>query len=271
PQPDLAFLGELAGIAQKVEEDLSQPHGVNGQCAEVLLGVNDEAVLFLVGKLSSGADDIVYQRGSLGGFWVEVQLSGLDLRQIEHLVDEAKEVSPSAVHALQWLLRLFSAEACRVFDHHFGQSDDGVEGRAQLMAHAGDELRLVFARQLELAAFVFDLAEQACVLDSEHRLGCERLQEMNGILGKVARLLAPDHECSDDFVCAYQRHNKARTIAGPHRDLSDRAWRLVADIGNLLRLSDLRRLADRVGSAEVLVLHSCNQVFAKTIRSPQPK
>jgi len=69
----------------------------------------------------------------------------------------------------------------------------------------------------------------------------------------------------------YQRHNEARTIAGPHRDLSDRARRLVAYIGSLLRLSDLRRLADRVGSAEVLVLHSCNQVFAKTIRGPQPK
>src|SRR5262249_46550389 len=107
--------------------------------------------------------------------------------------------------------------------------------------------------------------------DSEHRLGCERLQEMNGTLGKFARLLAPDHERPDNALCADQRHDEARPKSGPHRDLSDRAWRLVADIGNLLRLSDLRRLADRVGSAEVLVLHSCNQVFAKTIRSPQPK
>jgi hypothetical protein len=30
----------------------------------------------------------------------------------------AKKVSPSAVHALQRLLRLFRAEARRVFDHH---------------------------------------------------------------------------------------------------------------------------------------------------------
>src|SRR5262249_18713531 len=205
------------------------------------------------------------------GLWVELELSGLDLRQVEYLVDEAKKVSPSAIHALKRFLRLFCSKARRVFDHHFGQSDDGVERRAKFVAHAGDELRLVLACHLQLAAFVLDLAEQARVLDRQHRLGCESLQELNDILGKVARLLAPDDECSDDFVCAYQRHNKARTIAGPHRDLSDRAWRLVADIGNLLRLSDLRRLADRVGSAEVLVLHSCNQVFAKTIRSPQPK
>src|SRR6516162_9411295 len=62
PQPDLAFLGELARIAQQVEQYLPQPHWVDGQCAEVLLGLNDEAVLVLLGQLSGGADDLVDQR-----------------------------------------------------------------------------------------------------------------------------------------------------------------------------------------------------------------
>src|SRR5262249_49693892 len=100
---------------------------------------------------------------------------GKTLRQVEHLVDEAKKVSTSAVHALKWFLGLFCAEARRVFDHHFGQADDGIERRAQLVAHAGDELRLVLARHLQLPAFLFDLAEQTRVLDREHRLGRERL------------------------------------------------------------------------------------------------
>src|SRR6516165_6706687 len=133
---DLAFLGELAGIAQQVEQYLPQPHGVDGQYAEVPLGVNDEAVLVLLGKLSRGADDLIDQRCELHGLWIEFELSGLDLRQIEHLVDEAKKVSAGAVHALQRLLRLFSTEARRVFDHHFGQPDDGIERRAQLVTHA---------------------------------------------------------------------------------------------------------------------------------------
>src|SRR5262249_51873394 len=47
-QPDLALFGELAGIAQQVEQYLPQPHGVHGQCAEVLLGVNHEVVLVLL-------------------------------------------------------------------------------------------------------------------------------------------------------------------------------------------------------------------------------
>src|SRR5262245_21320380 len=59
---DLARFGELAGIAKKVEQDLPQPHGVDGQCAEVLLGVDNEAILVLLGKMSGGADDVIDQR-----------------------------------------------------------------------------------------------------------------------------------------------------------------------------------------------------------------
>jgi hypothetical protein len=101
---------------------------------------------------------------------VELKLSGLDLRQVEHLVDEAKEVSPSAVHALQWLLRLFCSEARRVFDHHLGQPDDGVEGGAQLMAHAGDKLRFVLAHFRQLPILVLDFVEQAHIFYRNRRL-----------------------------------------------------------------------------------------------------
>jgi hypothetical protein len=80
PQPHLAFFGEFAGIAQQVEQNLSQPHGVYCQCAEVLLGVNDEAVLVLLGQLSGGADDLVDQWCKLHCLGIELELTGLDLR-----------------------------------------------------------------------------------------------------------------------------------------------------------------------------------------------
>ena len=56
PQLDLALLGELAGIAQQVEQDLPQPHGVDGERAEVLRRFDRQAVLVLLGELSRGAD-----------------------------------------------------------------------------------------------------------------------------------------------------------------------------------------------------------------------
>ena len=143
PQLDLAVLGELAGIAQQVEQDLPQPHGVDGERAEILRGLDDEAVLVLLGKLARSTDNLFDQRRELHGLRIELKFAGFDLRQVEHLIDEAKQVSSSAVHALQRLQRLFRAEAGRVRDHHLGEPDDGVERRAQLVAHAGDELRLV--------------------------------------------------------------------------------------------------------------------------------
>src|SRR5262249_36788691 len=84
-------------------------------------------------------------------------------------------MSSSAVHALQRLLRLFCAEAGRVFDHHLSQADDGIERRAQLVAHAGDEQRLALARLRKLPTLVLDVVEQPYVLDRDHGLIGERV------------------------------------------------------------------------------------------------
>src|SRR5262249_15392641 len=69
---DLARLGELARIAEEIEQYLPQPHGVHGQCPEVLLGVNDEAVLVLLGKLSRGGGDLLDQRRLLHSLRVKL-------------------------------------------------------------------------------------------------------------------------------------------------------------------------------------------------------
>src|SRR5215471_19103178 len=56
------------------------------------------------------------------------------------------------VDPAQGLRRLFRAEARRVADHHLGQPNDGIERRAQLVAHAGDKGRLGEAHRLGLVA-----------------------------------------------------------------------------------------------------------------------
>src|SRR5262249_35919645 len=68
-------------------------------------------------------------------------------------------MGPGAIHAAERFQRLFRAEPRRVGDHHLRQADDGVERRAQLVAHAGEELRLVLACQLELTALVLDFVK----------------------------------------------------------------------------------------------------------------
>ena len=56
-------LGKLASVAQQIEQDLPQPHGIDGQRAKVLLAFDDQTVLVLLGKLPRGADHLVDQRG----------------------------------------------------------------------------------------------------------------------------------------------------------------------------------------------------------------
>src|SRR5215813_6393551 len=129
-QRDFALFGELARIAQQVEQYLPQPHGVHSQCAEVLLGIDDEAVLVLLGKLTGGADDLIDKSYQINMLGIEFELAGLDLREVEYLVDEAQEVSTGGIHAAQRFQRLFRAEARRVADHHLGEPDDGVQRRA---------------------------------------------------------------------------------------------------------------------------------------------
>ena len=93
--------------------------------------------------------------------------------------------------------RLVRRLAVDVVENELGVAEDGVERRAQLVAHIGEELRLVLARDLELPALLVDLAEQARVLDRQHRLGGEGLQQVDRVLGELARRLATHHESAN--------------------------------------------------------------------------
>ena len=119
------------------------------------------------------------------------------------------------------------------------------------------------SRFRELAALLLDLAEEPRVLDRQHRLSCESLQEIEGIVGEFTRLLAPDHQRADHMITVDQRHDQARAIPGPNRKLPHWAWRFVHDVGDLMRSSVPRRQADRIGRANVLVLDRRNHLFAQ--------
>src|SRR5215471_2004613 len=229
-QLDLTLFGELAGIAQQVEQYLPQPHGVHGEDTQVLLRVDNETVLVLLGKLSGGADDLVDQRCERYGLRVELELSDLDLRQVEHLVDEAKEMSPSAVHALQRLLRFFRAEPRGVRDHHFGQPDDGIERRAQLVAHAGDELRLVLACSFELPALVLDFVEQPNVLDRDRRLVREGRGEIDVSVAESSYHSAHQHNHADRDSFAQQGNAEHGTGAHLSCGSAQRVFRVILNV-----------------------------------------
>ena len=91
--------------------------------------------------------------------------------------------------------------------------EDGVERRAQLMAHAGEELRLVLARLRELAALVLDFVEQANILDRNGGLVGEGLDQRDLLVGERLNM------------CLDQPYDALRDAVTQHRDCQHRPER----------------------------------------------
>ena len=90
----------------------------------------------------------------------------------------------------------------------------------------------MLARHFQLAALLLYLPEQAGVLDRQHRLIRERLQEINRALWKFAGRFAPNHQSADDPIGAEQRHGQQTAESGAHQDLKNLRW-LIPYIENL--------------------------------------
>src|SRR5215208_1610449 len=107
-------------------------------------------------------------------------------------------MSAGPVHALERLSEAGELRPFGLLAQHFGKADDRVEG--QLMAHIGEELRLVPARNLESAALLLDLTEQPRVLYRQNRLGGKGLQEVGRGFWKESRFPPPHYEKANDAV-----------------------------------------------------------------------
>src|SRR5262249_27604521 len=88
--------------------------------------------------------------GIIGQF--ELELASLDLGEVEHVIDQSQQMSAVSLKALentQHLLRWFTT--CAIC-HQLGIAQDGIERRAQFVAHIGKKLRFVLASDFELSA-----------------------------------------------------------------------------------------------------------------------
>ena len=79
--------------------------------------------------------------------------AALDLRDVEDVVDDGEQVAGGIVNEIGVVGDFFGRELPLVLlGQELGEADDGVERRAQLVAHVGDELGLDLAGQLGLDA-----------------------------------------------------------------------------------------------------------------------
>jgi hypothetical protein len=110
-EPHRAVLGELAGVAKQVEEDLAQPHIVGVDRADPLGRIERELVLVLLGERPRGAEDLLDDRLDRHRFEGQIHLPGLDLGEVEDVVDQAQQMPPGAQYPAQRFERLLGAEA----------------------------------------------------------------------------------------------------------------------------------------------------------------
>ena len=99
------------------------------------------------------------------------ELSCFDLGKVEHIVDEAKQMASALLYALEHVADFLGHLAVDPVDDQLRVAENGVERRAQLVAHVGEELRLVLARDLQARGSSARFPETAVRSGSPARTG----------------------------------------------------------------------------------------------------
>src|ERR1700730_12428828 len=165
---DGAAFRELVGIAHEVQQRLAQPHRVGVHRSYCGVAMDRDLVPVLRRQRFDRLDNALDQWRKSKGFEIKLHPPGLDLGQVKDIVDQGEQVTACAEHAIERLEVLLCG--LRILAQHLSDANDGVERRAQLVAHVGEELRFVLAGLSELATLVLDFLKQPHVLDRNHRL-----------------------------------------------------------------------------------------------------
>src|SRR6266852_1335124 len=145
---------------------------------------------------------------------LEFHSPGLDLRQVENVVDEGQQMPPGLENVLQILRLLVIDVTEHLFREDFREPDDGIERRAQLMGHIGQKFGLVLTRGFELTALVRDLVEEPRILNGQRGLGAEGPEQFDRLGWEVAGAIAGHDETPDQLALANHWHGQDGSDAG---------------------------------------------------------
>ena len=138
-----ALRREFDGVGEQVERNLAHGSLVGPKARQFgAFALSDHDVLFARAQrhqVAAFVDDALH----VDGFLTQLVASGLHPRQVEDLVDEHQQVLATRMDVAGVVLvggNCMSAE--QLGFHDFGEAENGVERRAQLVAHRGEEARL---------------------------------------------------------------------------------------------------------------------------------
>ena len=137
-EDDLAVLGELDGVANEVEEDLPETAGVGADArGDVGVEVDDELDALLDGLLGEEVHDAFDDGVEVELLGEDLDLGGLDLGEVEDVLDDAHEGFAGGADGLNHFLLVGGEVGVEEERRH---ADDPVHGGPDLVAHGGEEL-----------------------------------------------------------------------------------------------------------------------------------
>ena len=139
-QPHFAAVREFHGIAAEIEQHLRQTlsitHDSAGQCR---LRIDDEANVLVARLHAEQRVDLGQETAQLERAWSQLELFGLDLREVEDVVDDPQQRLAAAGENVEQLflfgIRQLATQQVRDTQH-------AIHGCADLVAHHGEEARL---------------------------------------------------------------------------------------------------------------------------------
>ena len=176
-------LVNFVGVLEQVDEDLVQGAFVGGHDDVLGAHVHGDGEVLGLGLLAHQLEQRAGSRHEPRcGCLVSVRAAGLDARHVEDVVDHRQEIFAARADVAAIFLILVGAE--RAEDaalHHLGKADDGVERRAQLVAHIGEEFGLGAVGALGLRLLVeIALGEVGELLRLRFELLARLLEVENG-------------------------------------------------------------------------------------------
>ncbi len=139
PDGDRPVLGELRGIAEQVVEGLVQQLRIRPEVLDGGIGVHHQAVAVPGHEGSRGGGQLHEEGRDMAGLDVDHHPPGLDLGEVQDVVDEAEQVPAGRLDVAQVPQQLAQPMLGKLLQQEFTVEQDGVERRPQLMAHVGQE------------------------------------------------------------------------------------------------------------------------------------
>ncbi len=226
---------ELHGIRHQVDDDLRDPALVGRRLRKIGFDVERQRLCASARLLADEHQRFFQDPVERDGLGLELHATCLDLRDVEHVVDEGQEVPAGVEDVLQVLLLLRVHLAEQTVEQHLREADDCVQRRPQLVRHVSEELGFVLARDLQLAVLFVDRLEELRTRDRDRSLRREGRDELDlRVLERVDRV-PPQEDDTRRHAATQHRHAEKRAEVAKPLSFGERVVAVRENVGHLNR------------------------------------